>query len=195
MRLHKGLVVGVVVLLGLLAMLPIAGQDPWEDQGKELIGKPAPDFALKDAADKEWKLSDLKGKKVVLLDFGSTGCLPCRATVKDLQQLHVAHKEKPVQIFTICVNPVSAEMLKEWIAAMGLTYPVLRDVEFKAAEAYGLQVIPFTVIIDHEGIVRWVHTGHPDDYKDLVTKQFDELIPKVPTDERKPEEKPKETPQ
>ncbi len=192
MRRHRGLIVWVVVLLGVVATLPALAQ--WEDQGKELVGKPAPDFSLKDADDKDWKLSDLKGKKVVLLDFGSTGCLPCRATVKDLQKLHETYKEKPVQVFTICVNPVSATMLKDWIAAMELTYPILRDAEFKTAEAYGLQVIPFTVIIDHEGIVRWVYTGHPDDYRDLVTKQFDEWLAKVPAEEKKPDEKPKETP-
>ncbi len=188
MRRHGHWVVSAVVLLGMLATLTAVAQ--WEDQGKGLVGKPAPDFTLKDAADKAWKLSDLKGKKVVLLDFGSTGCLPCRATVKDLQKLHETYKEKPVQIFTICVNPISTDMLKEWIAAMELTYPILRDVEFKTAQAYGLEVIPFTVLIDHTGVVRWVHTGHPDDYRDLVTKQLDELIAKVPAEEKKPAEKP-----
>jgi peroxiredoxin len=195
MRLRRWTILGATGLLGILVTLPVAAQPSWEDQGKELLGKPAPDFCLKDASGKEWKLSDLKGKKVVLLDLGSTGCIPCRATVKDLQKLHEACKDKPVQIFTICVNGLPLDQLKEWAEYMGLTYPVLGDLEFKAAQAYGLDVIPFTVIIDHRGIVRWVHTGHPDDYRDLVTKQLDEWLAKVPAEGKKPDGKPQGAPQ
>ena len=176
MRGHKGLVTRIVVLLGVVVMLSAAAQAQWEDQGRRLIGKPAPDFALKDANGKEWKLSELKGKKVVLLDFGSTGCLPCRATVKDLQKLHEAYKDKPVQILTICVQRIPLDRLKEWVTGMGLTYPVLADLELKAAEAYELQVIPFTVVVDRKGVVGWVHTGHPDDYAQQVGKQLDRLL-------------------
>jgi len=187
--------VGFVSLLCALATLPLGAQPSWEDQGKELVGKPAPSFTLKDATGKEWKLSDLKGKKVVLLDFGSTGCLPCLATVRDLQKLHETHKNKPVQILTICINGMPLDSLKQWAEHMELTYPILGDLEFKAAEAYGLEVIPFTVVIDHKGVVRWVHTGHPDDYKDLVTEQFDALVKDVPAEEPKPDEKAQERPQ
>ncbi|MGQ9731609.1 MAG: peroxiredoxin family protein [Candidatus Zipacnadales bacterium] len=172
--------------LAVLTTLPALAQ--WEDQGRDLLGKPAPDFALKDATGKNWKLSDLKGKKVVLLDFGSTGCLPCLDTVRDLQKLHESYNDKPVQIFTICVNGMPLDSLKQWAEYMELTYPILGDLEFKAAEAYGLQVIPFTVIVDHKGVVRWVHTGHPDDYKELVNEQLKALIREVPPAPQKPQE-------
>ena len=188
---RRGFAIPSVALL--LAVCPALAQ--WEDQGKELVGKPAPGFALKDATGKGWKLADLKGKKVVLLDFGSTGCLPCLATVRDLQKLHETYKDKPVQILTICVNGMPLDSLKQWAEHMGLTYPILGDRELKAAEAYGLQVIPFTVIIDHQGVVRWVHTGHPDDYKDLVTEQLDALVKDVPAEVPKPDQKPQERPQ
>ena len=91
MRRHGHWVMSAVVLLGMFAMLPALAQ--WEDQGQQLVGKPAPDFALKDASGKDWRLSDLKGKKVVLLDFGSTGCLPCLATVADLVSAIMAAQE------------------------------------------------------------------------------------------------------
>jgi len=193
MQRTRALAVSVVLLLGVFATLPALGQ--FEDQGQELVGEAAPDFVLKDANGQEWTLSDLKGEKVVLLDFGSTGCLPCLATVQDLQALHETYRDKPVQIFTICVSGLPLDQLKEWVEDMKLTYPVLGDLEFEAAQAYGLEVIPFTVIIDHEGIVRWVHTGHPDDYVDLVTKQFDEWLAKVPAEGSKPDQDPQESPQ
>ena len=179
---------GVALALCALIILPARSQDPWEDQGKELLGKPAPDFVLKDTTEKEWKLSDLKGKKAVLIDFGSM-CRTCQETVKDLEVIHQAYKQRGLQVLTVCGNVADMDALREFVAAMKLTYPVLWDSEYKAGEAYGVQAIPFTVIVGKDGLVRWVHTGHPENYKTLVREQLDALLPPEAPDA------PKETPQ
>jgi len=190
MRLRREIVFGMALLFGALVALPLVGQDPWQDQGKELLGKPAPDFVLRGTTGKEWKLSELKGKKAVLLDFGST-CRMCQETVKDLEVIHQAYRQRGLQVLTVCGNAPDMDFLREFVAAMKLTYPVLWDSEYKAAEAYKFDAIPFTVLIDREGVVRWVHTGHPDNYRTLVREQLETLLPRAAPDEEKAEEAPK----
>jgi peroxiredoxin len=179
---------GFASVLAALSALPLGAQSSWEDQGKELVGKPAPDFVLKDTTEKEWKLSDLKGKKFVLIDFGST-CRTCQETVKDLEVIHQAYKQRGLQVLTVCGNAPDMDFLREFVAAMKLTYPVLWDSEYKAGEAYEVEAVPFTVIVGKDGVVRWVHTGHPEDYKPLLREQLDALLPAEAPDA------PKETPQ
>ncbi len=192
MRRPRAIVAGVALALGLVGA--VAAQPSWEGQGRELVGKLAPDFALRDTTGKDWKLSDLKGKKVVLLDFGST-CRTCESVAKELQELHEAYKGKPLEIVTVSAGGLPLGQLKEWAQRTRLTYRILGDLELKGAEAYGLEVIPFTVIVDHTGTVRWVHTGHPDDYKDRLAKQLDDWLAKVPSEQETPDEEPQETPQ
>jgi len=134
-------------------------------------GQPAPDFALRANDDKEYKLSDLKGKNVVLafypLDF-SPVCSNEHACVRDdLSQFQSLNAE----VFGISVDSTWAH--KAFAEKLGLKYPLLADFHPKGAvaEKYGLYLgergitARAVVVIDKEGIVRWV-------------KQYD--IPTVP---------------
>jgi len=135
------------------------------------VGQPAPDFALRANDDKEYKLSDLKGKNVVLafypLDF-SPVCTNEHACVRDdLTQFQNLNAE----VFGISVDSTWAH--KAFAEKLGLKYPLLADFHPKGAvaEKYGLYLAErgitarAVVVIDKEGIVRWV-------------KQYD--IPTVP---------------
>jgi len=163
------------IALGCLAAiaLPIL---VWAAQGDQLVGKPAPDFRLNDTAGKAWRLSALKGQKVVVLDFGRTYCAGCQDVVKDLKQIHQAYKDRGVQVFSICLNAEDPKVVHDFVVRLGIPYPVLLDKELAAAQAYGLQTIPFTVIVQKGGAVHWVHTGHPDNYAQLVRQQLDKLL-------------------
>ncbi len=177
----KGLLqccVAAIVVLATFGSTATTQQPDPEQHGKHLLGKPAPDFTLKDASGKTWKLSSLKGKKLVVIDFGRTYCVRCRDTVEDLQQIHEAYKGRGVQVFTVCVNAEDLQVVRDFISDKGVSYPVLRDVELKAARTYRLQLIPFTVIVQKSGYVHWVLTDHPDNYAHLVREQLNNLLAK-----------------
>ena len=168
---------GLIAFLVFAAFVGVAsaGEEPKDP----LLGKPAPEIKLKDVDGKEWKLSSLKVKKVVLLDFGRSVCLPCRKTAKDLQALHEKYGKKGLQVFQVNLDgPGADKMIAEYAKEEKLTFPFLRDVEFKTAQDYKVRVIPHLVLIDRWGKVRYVHQGYQDDLIKVLSKKIEPLLPK-----------------
>jgi cytochrome c biogenesis protein CcmG/thiol:disulfide interchange protein DsbE len=134
--------VGVAMLLTLsLLALTAAG---WA------ASKPAPDFTLKDILQgQDYSLSQFKGK-VVLLNFFTFFCGPCRDEMPDLDKIYQENKDKGFVILGIALSsdPIQIRFL---VKQLGLTYPVLSGTD-KVGEAYGnVVVVPTTVIIDKQG--------------------------------------------
>ncbi|MBN2445144.1 MAG: TlpA family protein disulfide reductase [Phycisphaerae bacterium] len=131
-------------------------------------GSKAPNFTLKDMSGKTYKLAAFRNKRVVVLDFGRFICEPCRVTMKNLQKLQAKYKNKGVQILAVNLDgAMAAEKVPEAIKELGLTYPVLLDTEYKTFDAYKGTLIPYVVVVDTKGIVRYAHTGFE---ADLTTK-------------------------
>jgi len=138
------------------------------------------DFTFTDVNGKTHKLSDYRGKVVVVQFFG-TYCPPCRAEMPVLQELYNKYKGKVV-VIGLSVDYIgrSPEELKPFVEEMGITYPVGPASE-KAWEEYagritGLDSIPQTYIIDKEGRVRYYEVGFAPSYKELFDKAVSELI-------------------
>lgn len=119
---------------------------------KRTIGKPAPDFVLKDTTGKTWRLADFRGK-VVFVNFWATWCPPCRAEMPSMQKLHQSLPADSFQMLTILSND-RAELAEKFVAAIGFSAPVLLDPENDAYWAYGLTGVPETYIVDKQGILR-----------------------------------------
>lgn len=138
----KSRLVGVTMLLTLsLLALTAAG---WA------ASKSAPDFTLKDVLQgQDYSLSQFKGK-VVLLNFFTFFCGPCRDEMPDLDKIYQENKDKGLVILGIALSsdPIQIRFL---VKQLGLTYPVLSGTD-KVGEAYGnVVVVPTTVIIDRQG--------------------------------------------
>jgi peroxiredoxin len=115
-------------------------------------GKPAPNFSLKDVLQgKEYSLSQFKGK-VVMINFFTFFCGPCRDEMPDLNKINNELKGKGLQTLGIALssNPTQIRFL---VKQLGLEYPVLIGND-KVSDDYGsISVVPTTVIIDKEGNV------------------------------------------
>lgn len=134
------------------------------------VGKPAPDFELKDTNDKVWQLSDYKGKKtVVLIWIFADWCPVCHREFHDLIEMEKRFKQADVQVFTIECHDmyrtkVMAEgrgiwgpFLKEWgpkrlaaieekvLARRKLWWPHLADIAGTVGAMYGVDPMEFTV--------------------------------------------------
>ncbi len=118
----------------------------------EPVVTPAPDFTVYDQDDNPVKLSDFRGKPVVL-NFWSSKCGPCRHEMPDFQK---AYEEQGQDIHFLMVNVTDGswdtkESAGKFIADEGFTFPVLYDTTQQAAGTYQVYSLPSTYFIDAEG--------------------------------------------
>ena len=115
-------------------------------------GKPAPDFSLKDVLQgKDYSLSQFKGK-VVVINFFTFFCGPCRDEMPDLNKINNELKGRGLVTLGIALSSDPTQ-IRFLVKQLGLEYPVLIGND-KVSDDYGsIAVVPTTVIIDKEGNV------------------------------------------
>ena len=121
----------------------------------------APDFTLDTLQGEQVKLSDLRGK-VIVVNFWTTWCPPCRGDTPPLERSYEAYKDLDVVI--LGVNLTDQDSLKEvesFVQEFGLTYPILLDRDGAVGLLYQLSGLPTTFFINREGIIRTVVIGGP----------------------------------
>jgi peroxiredoxin len=120
----------------------------------------AADFTLKDADNREHKLSGYKGK-VVLLNFFATWCPYCKEEVPELIKLNKSLKDKNFVLLSVNVQE-SAAKVKKFVESKGINYTVLLDARGKTAGLYNVHGIPTNVLVDKRGNVRYNDNAMPD---------------------------------
>ncbi|MFN5620137.1 MAG: TlpA family protein disulfide reductase, partial [Flavobacteriales bacterium] len=117
------------------------------------VGKDAPEIALNDPNGKMRKLSDLKGK-TVLIDFWASWCGPCRRENPNVVAAYKKYNKDGFEVLSVSLDKAKEPWL-EAIKQDGLIWPNhvsdLKWWECEAAQTYGVKSIPFTVLVDKEG--------------------------------------------
>lgn len=133
-----------------------------EQQAQEGIhkGQHAPDFELKDLQSKTVKLSDFKGKKV-LINFWATWCPPCRMEMPHMQKFYEDYSSQGVVILGINITATeqSPDAAIPFAKKYGLTYPIVLDENGTTMDKYQVTAYPTTYVVDSQGIIREVFQG------------------------------------
>jgi len=114
-----------------------------------VVGQPAPDFTLNTPEGTPFSLSSLKGK-VVVIDFWASWCGPCRRENPHMVEMYNEVHENGVEFLGVSLDRNKDKWL-EAIDADGLIWSQVFDVEGKAANKYGVESIPFTIVLDKSG--------------------------------------------
>jgi len=115
---------------------------------------PASDFILKDFVGKDYRLSNYKGK-TVLLNFMTTWCPECKASASYLKSIHSKFSRQGLIIFNINIMQ-SEEKAAGFSKKYKLPYPTLMDHDGTISKNYGVVGVPVKVLIDREGrIICW----------------------------------------
>jgi thiol-disulfide isomerase/thioredoxin len=131
--------------------------------------KPAPKLELKDVEGRALRLSDYKGR-VVLLNFWATWCAPCRAEMPDLVKWQRKYKGKGLQVIGVTYPPEELAEVRAFIKRFQVNYPVaLGEEQTKAMFDEG-DILPITVVIDKNGMIREVIRGiiFPEEFEHKV---------------------------
>jgi len=118
-----------------------------------LVGAIAPDLAIENPDGKIMRLSDLRGK-VVLLDFWAAWCRPCRMENPNVVKVYKKYHEKGFEVYSVSLDRDKASWVKA-IEADGLIWPYhVSDLGYwqsQAAKIYGISAIPATFLIGKDG--------------------------------------------
>ena len=118
----------------------------------EAAANPAPDFTVYDAQGNACKLSDFRGKPVIL-NFWASWCGPCQMEMPDIEKAWQKYGEE-IHFLIVDLTDGSQETVEkasEYIAQQGYTFPVYYDTAMEGAYAYGVTGIPVTYFLDAEG--------------------------------------------
>lgn len=120
--------------------------------------KKAPDFALKTLEGKTIKLSDYKGK-IIIIDFWATWCPPCRKGIPDLIELQKVYSKDLVIVGISLDQERTLKDLKPFIENYGINYPVVLGNEKVVKDYGGINAIPTSFIVDQKGFIIDSHVG------------------------------------
>jgi peroxiredoxin len=172
-------VIAAVVLVTLLTVAIVQAMEKTTETpettsqttaGKEglAIGAKAPDFELKTLTGETVKLSNLKGKKV-MLNFWATWCPPCKAEMPAMEQFS-KQMDKDVVILAVNIDPQLD--VKGFVEENKITFPIPLDVDDKVNGIYQVLSIPTTYFIDSKGLIQNKFIGEMklEDMKDFTNK-------------------------
>lgn len=130
-------------------------------ESPEVVGTASPEVRLPDLEGKRRTLADDYGDRVILLNFWATWCPPCLEEIPALMALQEELGPDGLQVIGLALDETQA--IREFVREHEVSYPVLIGGEeaFALSERFGNlpATLPYTAVIDREGIIRAVHRG------------------------------------
>jgi peroxiredoxin len=130
----------------------------------------APDFTARDIDGKTFRLSDHLAKEVVLLDFWSTYCEPCRAEFPHLRALYDRNKARGLLVVGVAMDgPETVSNVPSFVKRFELDFPVVFDDDSRIASVYNpKKSMPLSVLIDRAGRIAVIREGYNPGDESLV---------------------------
>lgn len=131
------------------------------------------DFTFNDLNDKPVKLSDYRGK-IVLVDIWATWCPPCKAEIPGFINLYKKYKERGVEIIGVSVDKGGKKVVAQFAENYNINYPLLIGENKQIMKVFGpIRGIPTTFLIDPDGVIVDKYVGFHSE------KKFEEEILKL----------------
>ncbi|MEQ8859461.1 MAG: TlpA disulfide reductase family protein [Pseudomonadales bacterium] len=162
----KGLIKPVLAALIAVGLAVPAGAVTLQDT--------APDFTLKSLEGSNLRLDEYRGQ-VVLINFWASWCGPCRQEMPLLDRLHQRYVDTGFAVLGINVEGEEAPA-RELIDRIPVTFPVLIDEGQLVSELYRLEAMPSTVVVDRDGVIRYIHRGYKPGDEAKYVEVVKELI-------------------
>lgn len=154
-----GLGLGVAILFGSAWLKQAVNRDsPGQDgiSGQQQPEKNAPDFTLQRLDGQSLRLTELRGR-VVVLNFWATWCSPC---VQEMPLFQQYAQRYPTELAIVGVNlQENPDIVQAFVKKIGVSYPIVLDENGAVSELFRVVGLPDTFFIDQEGVIRKRHIG------------------------------------
>ena len=164
-RMLLGLVIGGTLLLGAAAVPPNLRAAASER-------KAAPNFSLDDSQGTAIKLSDFRGK-VVVLDFWATWCHGCKTEIPWFMEFHKRYAGDGLAVIGVSMDDDGWKSVKPFVTEWKIPYPIVVGNQ-EMGKLYSVDAMPVTLLIDREGRIAETHAGVVQ--KDAFEKEIKSLL-------------------
>lgn len=144
------IVIALVISIMLAYGVRRAHHSPVATPAAKLQGQLAPDFSLPTTDGKTMKLSDFRGK-AVLLNFWATWCEPCKVEMPWFVDLQKKYAGQGLQVLGVAMDDASPADIASFAQKLGVNYPVLIGKEEVGAQYGGIDYLPSTFYIGKDG--------------------------------------------
>jgi peroxiredoxin len=120
-----------------------------------------PDFTLEDLDGNEVELFKEVGDGPILLSFWATWCKPCLEELNEYKQIYSEYKDQGFKMYAISTDDEnSVAKVKPLVRSKGYNFPVLLDTNSDAVRLYYAQSVPYSVVLDKQGMIIYSHLGY-----------------------------------
>ena len=125
---------------------------------KQIKRADAPDVMLKALDGQNHSLTQHAGK-LVLVNFWATWCQPCIREMPSMERLYAKYKPSGLEIVAISLDQGNEQEVRDFVARLKLTFPIVLDPEHKAKALYKVRGLPTTYLVDRKGQVAGYGVG------------------------------------
>lgn len=169
LMLRSAILIVIVIALGYTFYMNF-----FVDQSAVRAGDKAVNFVSTDLEGQRIELDDYMGQGV-MINFWGTYCPPCEKEMPVMEKLYQEYKDQGIEIIAINVNEAEA-VVRPFVARHKLTFPVVIDRGMRISDAYGINPLPVTFMVNEYGEVVRVHTGILTE--NVLREYFEEVKPK-----------------
>jgi peroxiredoxin len=174
----KSIALVFMVIVGVALIIFLQTKDDYSNlSGKKRMGKgsSAPDFTFPDLNGKSVKLSDYRGK-VVLLNIWATWCTPCVEEMPSMERLYQKLKGQEFEILAVSIDTSGAEAVLPFMNEHKLNFPALVNSNGTIKNLYQTTGVPESFIIDKNGIIAEKIIGPRDWAAPQIVQYIRQLI-------------------
>lgn len=139
------------------------------DEGEEVSS-----FALMDMSDKQVDLTGIiKDNRYIWINFWASWCGPCREEMPMMSEIYNEYADEGLAIVGVNVNE-SKETIQKYLDQYPVPFTILRDSTGEITQAYNVEALPTSFLVDSTGVVQRITVGYSKDWEYQIPNLFND---------------------